>query len=122
MPIKQRVSWSTIILFLFNAGDDMLFGVMVFNATFNNISVISWQRKSGLVNYYVHLQTFYEIYTSCNILVVAPFSADSANSHQGCFSRVQKANGIAVRKVNNISKFVPYLYDNQFLEFTNISI
>lgn len=31
-------------------------------------------------------------------LVVGPSSADSANSHQGCFSRVQNANGIAMER------------------------
>ena len=34
-------------------------------------------------------------HTSCISLVVGPSSADSANSHQGDFSRVQKAKGIA---------------------------
>ena len=41
--------------------------------------------------------------TSERNLVAAPVSADSANSHQGCFSRVQKANGMAMQgKKGNI--------------------
>jgi len=36
--------------------------------------------------------------TSAKKRVVGPFSADSANSHQGFFSRVQKANGISAVK------------------------
>lgn len=37
-------------------------------------------------------------YTFCKNLVVGPVSADSANSHHGCFSRVQKAKGISAIK------------------------
>ena len=33
--------------------------------------------------------------TSCRNKVVGPVSADSANSHHGCFSRVQNAKGIS---------------------------
>lgn len=37
-------------------------------------------------------------HTSCISFVVAPVSAGSANSHHGCFSLVQNANGMAVMK------------------------
>jgi len=45
-------------------------------------------------------QTLYKNikYTFCTNCVVGPSSADSANSHQGCFSRVQKTNGYAEPK------------------------
>ena len=39
--------------------------------------------------------------TSWHNLMVDPSWADSANSVQGCFSRVQKANGIAIKKKMN---------------------
>ena len=39
--------------------------------------------------------------TSCRNTVVGPLSADSANWLHGCFSRVQKAKGIAVVKKSN---------------------
>lgn len=41
------------------------------------------------------LNLIVEVITSLKNFVVAPSSADSANSHHGCFSRVQNANGIA---------------------------
>lgn len=42
--------------------------------------------------------------TSCKWRVVGPVSASSANSHHGCFSRVQKANGIAKQNYDDIFK------------------
>jgi len=65
--------------------------------------------------------------------MVGPFFADSAKSHHGCFSRVQKANGIANR--NNIiikvhyhlviyataTKYLPSL-NNQKCDYVIISI
>ena len=45
------------------------------------------------IKYKAHTNT--QLPTSWHSLIVGPSSADSANSVQGVFSRVQKANGIA---------------------------
>ncbi len=39
-------------------------------------------------------RSYHGCHTSCMNLTEAPSLADSANSHQGCFSRVQNANGM----------------------------
>ena len=49
------------------------------------------------------------IHTPWQSLIVGPSTADSANSVQGCFSRVQKANGIAVIR-KQIIIFTKYRY------------
>ena len=54
-----------------------------------------------------------ETQTSCNILVVGPFSADSANSHHGNFSLVQKANGMATKIRTEIEKKLSQIYKVQ---------
>ena len=44
------------------------------------------------------IKSLYVTLTCFKSLVVGPVSAHSANSHQGVFSRVQKANGMAERE------------------------
>ena len=52
------------------------------------------------------------IITSARKRVLGPVSADSANSHQGCFSRVQKANGIAKRTtIIEVEKFITHHFE-----------
>ena len=61
--------------------------------------VIRWISKSCYITFKVYMNKVFSVkhngLTGCRNLVEGPVSADSANSHQGCFSLVQKANGIA---------------------------
>ena len=62
------------------------------------VTYINKQKKS-LQQSHLPLYSIYNekcYFTSWHSLMVDPSSADSANSVQGCFSRVQKANGIAI--------------------------
>ena len=51
--------------------------------------------NSSSFSYFECYIQYITIYTSLTIVVVSPSSADSANSVQGSFSRVQKKNGQA---------------------------
>ena len=58
--------------------------------------------------------------TSCRKIVVGPFSADSANSHQGCFSRVQNAKGMSTRRGIRISHYRLLLSEIEDCEIVNL--
>ena len=62
----------------------------------------SWGVQAACTHKLV-ISTVLALLTSWQNLVVGPSSADSANSVHGNFCRVQKANGIAKNKIENMS-------------------